>query len=96
MRTSVVSALVQAAAFYAVVWVVTRVVTTLVFRFCSRCELSCIRHVNMLGNVFSSVGILASFALAIERASLAWSLFYALLAAIGIHALSRKLRPPAP
>lgn len=96
MRMSVVSALVQAAAFYAVVWVVTRVVTTLVFRFCSRCELSCIRHVNMLGNVFSVVGIWASLALVTEGAHLAWSLLYALLAAFGIHALSRKLRPPAP
>lgn len=78
---------------YAMVWVVVRVVTALVLRFCDRCELSCLQHINMLGNVFSVVGLGSAAVLLIERAPLFWSPVLAILAAFGIHALSRKLRP---
>lgn len=87
--------LAQYAGFYIVVWVVVRVVTTLVLRFCQRCELSCLQHINMLGNVFSAVGIWSLLALMSEAAHFAWSGLFASLATFGVHLLSRKLRPIA-
>lgn len=50
-------------------------------------------HVRMLISVFLAVAIFSLLPLASESAHSAWSLLHGSVAALGIHVLSRKLRP---